>query len=130
MPNTDTQPQSPNPVVPKGSNGVGDETQPDQEDETEMTYTHRKYVLEDFSQQAINRGQQEINYLITVAGERVVDAFNEVRSLIAILNAKGQVDLHALDAAIKEVSQAVEAIAGPFPPGCGDGSQTKPGGEG
>jgi hypothetical protein len=79
----------------------------------------KEYKLEDFSQQAINRGQQQINGLIREADERVVYAFNEVRSLIAILSANGKVDLQKLDTAISKLKQATYDIAGPFPPGCG-----------
>ena len=79
----------------------------------------KEYKLEDFSQQAINRGQQEINGLIREADEKVIYAFKEVRNLIAILNANGKVDLQKLDAAITKLSQATNDIAGPFPPGCG-----------
>jgi hypothetical protein len=127
MPTLNNQPPPPSPVP--GSNGVGNETQPDQDDETETTYDHGGYVLNDFSQQKINSGQQKINGLIRDADREVVKAFNEVRNLIAVLAAHGHVDLQALDAAIAKVAQATAAIAGPFPPGCGSGTQSPPPGE-
>lgn len=102
---------------------------------TPPTYPKREYKLEDFSQQAINRGQQEINYLVTVAGKTIVEALNQVNEMFAKLAVGGQIDLEAVGAlatAIKKVSQATKDIAGPFPPGCASGSQsqTKPGTEG
>ena len=112
--------QSQNPVVPKGSNGE-DKTPPNLEPETQPNYPRQNYVLEDFSQQRINRGQQEINYLITIANKRIVDALNQVGAALAKLNSNGGVDLSALDNAIKAASAANDQIAGEFPPGCGDG---------
>jgi hypothetical protein len=120
MSTLNNQPPPPS-AVPDGSNGVGNETQPAQEDETETTYDHGGYVLEDFSQRKINSGQQEINGLIRDADKEVVKAFKEVRNLIAVLAAHGHVDLQVLDAAIDKVEQATAAIAGPFPPGCSSG---------
>lgn len=103
--------QSPTPINPvPRSNGLAEETQP--------TYVHRTYVLEDFSQQAINRGQQEINYLITVVDEKIVDALKQISNAVAKLATCGEVDLKALDKAINEVSAATKDVAGPFPPGC------------
>ena len=103
--------QSPSSNVPVSrSNGLSEETQP--------TYPHKKYVLEDFSQQAINRGQQEINYLITVADDKIVEALKQLSIAVAKLASCGKVDLRALDNAIEEVSEATKNIAGPFPPGC------------
>ena len=103
------QSPSPNGPVPR-SNGLSEETQPN--------YQRRDYKLEDFSQQAINRGQQEINYFIVVADEKIVEALKQLSNAIAKLAACGQVDLRALDHAIEEVSEATRDIAGPFPPGC------------
>lgn len=104
--------QSPSPNGPVSrSNGLSEKTQP--------TYPQRKYVLEDFSQQAINRGQQEINYLIVVTDEKIVEALKQLSTAVAKLATCGQVDLRALDNAIEAVSEATKDIAGPFPPGCG-----------
>jgi len=93
------------------TNGLDDET-------PHPTYPKSKYKLEDFSQQAINRGQQEINYLITVADEKIVDALKQLSIAVAKLATCGHVDLNALDTAIVKVSEATKNIAGPFPPGC------------
>lgn len=112
-----SQPQSPKNPIP-GSNGVDNETQP-----TQSNYPPSKYVLEDFSQDAINRGQQQINYLITVVDEKIVVALKELSTVVARLAGPGQVNWCALDDAIKEVSKATKEVASIFPPGCGSPSQ-------
>jgi hypothetical protein len=76
--------------------------------------TDRKYKLEDFSQQAINRGQVEINFLLTVVNGRVDDALKQLRNAVWQLAHCGQVDFNTLDKAI-----ANQKVAGPYPPGCG-----------
>ena len=119
MSNQPAPSQSQNSVVPK-SNGE-DKTPPKLESETQPPYPPQKYVLEDFSQRRINRGQQEINYLITIANKRTLHALNQVSTALAKLASNGCVDLSALDNAIKAVSAANDKIAGEFPPGCGDG---------
>lgn len=111
---------------PKESNG-GAETQLSTEAHTETTYQHGQYVLEDFSQQKINRGQQKINYLIKDVDEKIVVALRELRFVIAKLDDK--VDLRLLDKAIDDVAAATNKVAGPFPPGCQD-PPTKPGSDG
>jgi hypothetical protein len=109
-------PSENNPV--SRSNGLADTTQT-------TTYSKREYVLEDFSQQAINRGQQKINYLITVVDEKIVEALKELSYAVAKLAGR-DIDLKALDNAINQVSAATKEIAGPFPPGCGDGDDLSP----
>jgi hypothetical protein len=111
--------QSPSETNPVSrSNGLADTTQ------TTPAYRKRPYVLDDFSQQAINHGQQEINYLIVKADERIVEALKEVSYALAKLAGR-DIDLRALDNAINQVSEATKNIAGPFPPGCGDDSQSQ-----
>ena len=103
--------ESPAPNSPVSrSNGLSEENEP--------TYPRRKYNLEDFSQSAINRGQQEINYYISVTEEKIVEALRQVSVVVAKLASNGQVDLKALDNAIEEASKVAKEIAGPFPPGC------------
>jgi hypothetical protein len=117
-PRVESLPQKPLSLT---TNGLDDES-------PHPTYIKRKYKLEDFSQQAINRGQQEINYLIVVADEKIVDALKQFSIAVAKLACGGHVDLHALDSAIAEVSEATKKIAGPFPPGCA-GATGRQGGE-
>jgi hypothetical protein len=107
--------ESPSPNGPSSrSNGLSEENQP-------PTYPPPgggNYVLEDFSQSRINRGQQEINYYISDTDEKILVALRQLRGVVATLANPGQVDLQALDDAIEEVSKATKRIAGPFPPGC------------
>ena len=110
-----TTTQSPSQNNPSRSNGLAEATQP-----TPVYAKNKKdYVLEDFRQQAINRGQQQINYLITKVDEKIVEALKEVSYAIAKLAGR-DIDLKALDNAINQVSEATKKIAGPFPPGCQD----------
>lgn len=105
--------ESPAPNSPVSrSNGLSEENQ-------SPTYPPGgEYVLEDFSQSAINRGQQRINYYITATDEKIVEALKQLSIVVAKLANGGQIDLRALDKAIEEVSEATKKIAGPFPPGC------------
>lgn len=96
----------------EGSNGV-----------TQITYPQTKDNLEDFSQRAINRGQQQINYLITEALEEIVNALNDVKYVVAQLNGNGQVALGKLEQAIDKVSEATNKVASIYPPGCGTASE-------
>jgi hypothetical protein len=109
-----TTTQSPSSNNPSRSNGLAEATKPT------LAYKKKEYVLEDFSQQAINRGQQQINYLITKVDERIVEALKEISYALAKLAGR-DIDLKALDNAITQVSEATKNIAGPFPPGCQDG---------
>lgn len=95
------------------SNGLSDENQPNYPPQGEG-----KYVLEDFSQSRINRGQQEINYYISDTDEKILVALRQLRGVVAKLANPGHIDLKDLDDAIEEVSKATQRIAGPFPPGC------------
>ena len=104
-----------------GSNGKH-ETQPDQEAKTEPPYTHEKgkhWVLEDFSQNRINRGQQRINYLIKDVDDKIVDALKKLSEAVGKLGAD-EAALEPVKQAIEEVSTATNEIAGEFPPGCTD----------
>lgn len=102
-----------------GSNGKH-ETQPEQEQKMKPPYTDgtgQRWVLEDFSQNRINRGQQRINYLITDVDRKIVDALKQLSDAVGKL-ADNKVDVGPVNNAIKEVSAATDKIAGEFPPGC------------
>ena len=81
--------------------------------------TERKYKLEDFSQQAINKGQVDINYLLTIVNARIADALGEFKTAVWQLANCGQVNFNALEKAIAAVDEANKKVAGPYPPGCG-----------
>jgi hypothetical protein len=106
---TQSQSQTLNPIS-RGNGQVS--TQP-------PTSTDRKYKLEDFSQQAINRGQVEINFLLTVVNGKIDDALKQLRNAVWQLAHCRQVDFNALDKAIAAVHEANQKVAGPYPPGCG-----------
>ena len=109
--------ESPSPNGPVSrSNGLSEETQT--QTQPQPGYPQGPFGLEDFSQSAINRGQQLINYYITATDDKIVEALKHLRIVVALLAAGGQIDLGALDKAIEEVSKATGKIAGPFPPGC------------
>ena len=112
MPNTDTHSSSSDAATP--GNGVTGVKQPAQEGEP--PYTDTKYVLEDFSQQRINRGQQKINYLIVETNEKIVAALKQLSIALGPANANSG----PVAEAIKQVADATEKIAGEFPPGCSD----------
>lgn len=84
-----------------------------------------EYALEDFSQQAINRGQQRINYEFTVVNRMLAKALEELRDAIAGTPAGAKIDFEEVDEAIAEVYKATQKIPGYYPPGCfkGTGSQ-------
>ena len=109
--------------MPNPSSGSSSQSGPtngglDVEPETDQpNYPPRNFKLEDFSQQRINRGQQEINYLIVETNEKIVQALNELKLVVARLGGSGH-EWSALDNAVKEVADATRRIAGRFPPGC------------
>ena len=115
MPNEVTSSQSQNTNIPPNGGGV---IQTDTEEGE--TPPRKPYVLEDFSQQRINRGQQKINYLIVEVNEKIVEALDQLKIAVAVGASDGKVNLGPVEAAIREVSEATERIAGEFPPGCED----------
>ena len=97
------------------------ENQPVQEANMKTPYTHAKeqgWVLEDFSQNKINRGQQSINYIVKDVNEKIVDTLKLLRDAVA--KADSKIDLGPVNHAIDEVAALTSKIAGEFPPGCQD----------
>ena len=90
--------------------------------DSEPDHTERKYKLEDFSQQAINRGQVEINYYLQEVNEKTIDALRQFKTALEKLSPHGAVELKTLEDAITKVDEANKKVAGPFPPGCGSTS--------
>ena len=118
MPNLDNQSSSPD--SSQGGNGVTGVKQPEQVAKTKPPYPSKRYVLEDFSQQRINRGQQQINYWVVEVHETIIKALNQLKIAVSVGANNGTVDLGPVEAAINEVSEAANKVAGEFPPGCGD----------
>ena len=79
---------------------------------------NNQYYVEDFSQHHINRGQVEINKLLTVVNEKTHAALEKLEAAVEKLANKESIDAKALKAAIKAVHEAHQKVAGPFPPGC------------
>lgn len=104
--------------LPSKSNGA--------EDETPVNHSNKKYYVEDFSQQAINRGQVEINFLLTVVNEKISTALKELEAAVHKLAKDEKVDFTALKEAIDAVHEANQKVAGPFPPGCDTTRVTRP----
>jgi len=117
MLNPSTQSHSQTPVPPK-SNGV--------EDETESNPTKQKFYVDDFAQHAVNRGQVEINFLLTVVNEKTRIALEQLEVAVQKLANNEKVDFKALTAAISAVHEANQKVAGPFPPGCDPALTTRP----
>jgi len=82
------------------------------------TPTKQEYFVEDFSQHAINRGQVEINFLLTVVNEKTRAALEQLEAAVQKLANNEEVDVKALKDTIDAVHEANQKIAGPFPPGC------------
>jgi hypothetical protein len=114
MPNSDNQPHDDS---AKKANGH-DYVQPTAPQLTIQQQLQQLFSLEDFSQRAINNGQQKINYEFTVAGKKLSEA---LRLLTAVLVAKGcctEQDLTDVNDAIAEASRISNTVADIFPPGC------------
>jgi hypothetical protein len=77
-----------------------------------------EYTPQDFSQAAINGGQRKINYALTVVDEKLVKALEALKDAIAALPTAHNIDLKNVNAAIKEVRDLSQLVAGIKPPGC------------
>lgn len=86
--------------------------------------------LEDYSQSAINRGQQYINYELTVVNERIAKALEAFKDAIKGSAVGSQIDLEAVEGAISEVKAANKKVAGWYPPGCSSGGSSSAGNTG
>ena len=79
------------------------------------------YPLEDFSQSAINRGQQYINYELTVVNRKIAEALDAFKEAIEESTGSSQPDL---EARISAVRAANAKVAGWYPPGCKSGGSS------
>ena len=87
------------------SRKVDSSTEQDQEISSQLNY-----IPQDFSQQAINRGQQHINYELTVVNRKIVEALKSLTDAIANLPRSTDIDLAEVDRAISEASEASKGI--------------------
>ena len=81
-------------------------------------YTQEDYRPEDFSQEAINRGQRKINYALTTVDVKLIRVLEELKNAIATGPGGNKVDFAAVDAAISEAAKTSKRVAEIKPPGC------------
>ena len=80
--------------------------------------TQREYDPQDFSQHAINRGQRQINFALTVVDEKLARALEALRDAIARTPGLVRIDLDVVDEAISDVYNTSRKVADIKPPGC------------
>jgi hypothetical protein len=86
--------------------------------EQQQECTQREYDPQDFSQQAINRGQRQINFALTVVDEKLAKALGALRDAIAQTPGLGRADFDLVDEAIADVYNTSNKVADIKPPGC------------
>ena len=107
---------NPSQTTKPANGGVEEDTQPPNSQQRKY-----EYKLEDFSQSAINRGQQYINYELVEVNKRIVTALESLKDVIAGGPGGPAINLASVVAAINEVYKANEKVAGWYPPGCRSG---------
>ena len=86
--------------------------------EQQQECTQREYDPQDFSQQAINRGQRQINFALTVVDEKLAKALGALRDALARTPGLARVDFDLVDEAIADVYNTSNKVADIKPPGC------------
>ncbi|HSE18091.1 MAG TPA: hypothetical protein VLB46_13635 [Pyrinomonadaceae bacterium] len=77
-----------------------------------------EYTPQDFSQAAINNGQRQINYALTVVDMKLIKLIEALRDVIAGLPVTHNLDLAGLNDAITDVTRTSRKVADIKPPGC------------
>lgn len=85
---------------------------------TQPGTNHVEYAPEDFSQSAINRGQRQINYALTVVDQKLIRVLELMRDAIAASPGGRDIDFDAVDEAISDVYRTSRRVADIKPPGC------------
>ncbi len=85
---------------------------------TQPGTTQMEYAPEDFSQAAINRGQRQINYALTVVDKQLSNAIKALKDAIAASPAGRDIDFAAVDDALSEAYETGGKVADIKPPGC------------
>jgi hypothetical protein len=80
--------------------------------------TQREYDPQDFSQQAINRGQRQINFALTVVDEKLAKALEALKDAIAGTPGFAGIDFDVVDEAVSDVYNTSNKVADIKPPGC------------
>jgi hypothetical protein len=78
----------------------------------------KKYPLEDFSQQAINRGQRSINGDLTELGKTLARTLQALKDAIKKSSIGSEIDCCAIQNDITKAIAISERVAGYYPPGC------------
>ncbi|HEU4508589.1 MAG TPA: hypothetical protein VFR78_10150 [Pyrinomonadaceae bacterium] len=78
----------------------------------------REYDPQDFSQQAINRGQRQINFALTVVDEKLARALEVLRDTLAKTPGLARINFDVVDEAISDVYNTSRKVADIKPPGC------------
>jgi hypothetical protein len=86
------------------------------------TGTSSKYGPDDFSQQAINRGQRRINFELVVVTHKLADALDKLIERLSPGDKEKYKDVGDLVATARKIANAVADIR---PPGC-DPPSTNP----
>jgi hypothetical protein len=85
-------------------------------------YTQTEYSPEDFSQDAINRGQRKINYALTTVDNQLIKVLEELIKAIAIGLGKDAVNFKLVEALLTKATQISNNVASIKPPGCDEGT--------
>lgn len=87
----------------------------------ESASTPQEYDPEDFSQQAINRGQRKINYALTTVDQKLAGALEALKEIIKKTSLEKEIKWETLDKAIADVKKTSYRVADIKPPGCDSG---------
>jgi hypothetical protein len=80
--------------------------------------TQQQYKPDDFSQQAINRGQRRINYELAAGGLKLAKAIEELKKAIQSSSGGNNIDFTEVDKVIAAVYEIANGVADIKPPGC------------
>jgi hypothetical protein len=83
----------------------------------------KMYKPEDFSQQAINRGQRRINGDLTELGKTLAKTLQALKDAIKKSSIGSEIDCCAIQNDITKAIAISEKVAGYYPPGCYYGGQ-------
>jgi hypothetical protein len=93
--------------------------------ELSLKVLQKEYPLEDFSQKAINEGQQLINGDLTELGKTLARTLQQLKDAIKESPIGSEIDCCAIQNNITTAIAISERVAGYYPPGC---SYSPPGG--
>jgi hypothetical protein len=90
---------------------------------TSLSAIEKMYKPEDFSQQAINRGQRRINGDLTELGKTLAKTLQALKDAIKKSSIGSEIDCCAIQSDITKAIAISEKVAGYYPPGCYYGGQ-------